>query len=64
VVDGVLHLVVMCAVIGGDCLPCSVNYNIIVSGSEGWTHVSANHIMPIEDLHNCSILSAMGVRLS
>jgi hypothetical protein len=55
-VDGILQLVMMCAVEGGDRLPCSVSYHIFVSCSEGWTHVPADHIQLIEGLHNCSIL--------
>jgi non-ribosomal peptide synthetase component F len=56
VVDGVLGLVMMGVVIGGDRLPCSVNYRILVSHSESWTHVLSNHIGPTEDLHNCHVL--------
>jgi hypothetical protein len=29
-VDGVLQLIVMGAVVGGDCLPCSINYYISI----------------------------------
>jgi hypothetical protein len=34
VVDGVLQLVMIFAVVGGDRLPCSISYCILVSGSE------------------------------
>jgi hypothetical protein len=42
--------------IGGDCLPCSVSYCILVSGPEGWTHVSAEQIRSADDLHDCLVL--------
>jgi hypothetical protein len=34
VVDGVLQLIMIFAVLGGDRLPCSVSYYILVSHSE------------------------------
>jgi hypothetical protein len=34
VIDGVLQLVMIFAVVGGDCLPCSISYYILVSRSE------------------------------
>jgi hypothetical protein len=34
VIDRVLQLVMICAVLGGDCLPCSVSYYISISCSE------------------------------
>jgi hypothetical protein len=55
VVDCILQLVMMCAVEGGDRFPCSVSYHIFVNHSEGWTHVPADHIGTIEDLHNYSV---------
>jgi hypothetical protein len=56
VVDRVLQLVMICAVVGGDCLPCSVSYCISISFSENWTLVLANHTRLIEDLHDCLVL--------
>jgi hypothetical protein len=35
VIDGVPQLVMIFAVVGGDCLPCSISYYILVSGLEG-----------------------------
>jgi hypothetical protein len=46
----------MGVVVGGDRLPCGVSYHIFVSCSESGTHVLADQIRPIEDLHNCSVL--------
>jgi hypothetical protein len=57
VVDGILQFFVMCAVPSADSLPCSISYNIAASRLECWTHVLANHIWPVEDFHNCSVLS-------
>jgi hypothetical protein len=34
VVDIVLQLVMMCAAISGDCLPCSISYCLLVSCSK------------------------------
>jgi hypothetical protein len=42
--------------VGGDCLPCSVSYCILVSGPEGWTLVSAEQIRSADDLHDCLVL--------
>jgi hypothetical protein len=56
VVDGVPQLVMISAVVGGDCLPCSISYCILVSGPEGWTLVTAEYIRPIEDFHDCLVL--------
>jgi hypothetical protein len=50
VIDKVLQLVMVCAVVDGDCLPCSVSYCIFVSCSESWTLVPADHTRPVEDL--------------
>jgi hypothetical protein len=44
------------AVVGGDRLPCSVSYYILVRGSESWTLVMAEHISTAEDLHDCLVL--------
>jgi hypothetical protein len=56
VIDGVLQLVMIFAVVGGDCLPCSISYYILVSGSKRWTLVIAEHITSAEDLHDCLVL--------
>jgi hypothetical protein len=50
--------------IGGDCLPCSVSYYILVSGPEGWTLVTAKHIRSTGDLHNCLVLFSSRVQNS
>jgi hypothetical protein len=42
--------------VGGDHLPGSVSYCILVSGPEGWTLVSAEHIRSIDDLHDYLVL--------
>jgi hypothetical protein len=42
--------------VGGDRLPCSVSYCIMVHGSESWTLVMAQHIRSTEDLHDCLVL--------
>jgi hypothetical protein len=55
-VDIVLHLVMICAVVGGDCLPCSVSYCISISCLESWTLVLADDTRGIEDLHDCLVL--------
>jgi hypothetical protein len=44
------------AAVGGDHLPCSVSYCILVSGPEGWTLVTAEHIRSADDLRDCLIL--------
>jgi hypothetical protein len=56
VVDGVTQLVMISVAVGGDCLSCSISYYILVSGPEGWTLVSAEHIGSTEDLHDCLVL--------
>jgi hypothetical protein len=56
VIDGVPQLIMIFAAVGGDCLPCSVGYCILVSGPEGWTLVSAEHIRTTDDLHDCLVL--------
>jgi hypothetical protein len=43
VIEGVLQLVMIYVVVGGERLPCSVSYCILVSGSESWTLVMADH---------------------
>jgi hypothetical protein len=44
------------AVVGGDRLPCSVSYYILVCHSERWTLVTAEHIRSAKDLHDCLVL--------
>jgi hypothetical protein len=44
------------AVVGGDRLPYSISYCILVRGSESWTLVTVEHIRSDEDLHDCLIL--------
>jgi hypothetical protein len=56
VIDRVLQLVMICKVVGGDCLPCSVSYCISISFSESWTLVPTNHTRPVKDLHDCLVL--------
>jgi hypothetical protein len=50
--------------IGGDRLPCSINYCILVSGPEGLTLVSAEHIRSADDLHDCLVLFSSRARNS
>jgi hypothetical protein len=50
--------------VGGDRLPCSVSYCILVSGPEGWSLVSAEHIGSTDDLHDCLVLFSARVRNS
>jgi hypothetical protein len=64
VIDDVLQLLMISAVVGGDRLPCSVRYCILVSGSESWTLVMAEHISSIENLHNCLVLFSSRARNS
>jgi hypothetical protein len=64
VVDSVPQLIVISTAVGGDCLPCSVSYCILVSGPKGWTLVSAEHIGSIEDLHDCLVLFSSRARNS
>jgi hypothetical protein len=56
VIDGVPQLVMISATVGGDRLPCSVSYCILVSGPEGWSLMSAEHIGSADDLHDCLVL--------
>jgi hypothetical protein len=56
VIDGVPQLIMIFVVVAGDRLPCSIGYCILVSGSESWTLVMAEHIRSTEDLHDCLIL--------
>jgi hypothetical protein len=56
VIDGVPLLIMISAAVGDDRLPCSVSYNILVSGPEGWTLVSAEHNRSADDLHDCLVL--------
>jgi hypothetical protein len=56
VVDGVPQLIIISSAVGGDRLPGSVSYCILVSGLEGWSLVSAEHIGSTDDLHDCLVL--------
>jgi hypothetical protein len=56
VIDSVLQLIMIFAVVGGDRLPCSVSYCILVNGLESWTLVTAEHIRSAEDLQDCLVL--------
>jgi hypothetical protein len=64
VVDGVPQLIMIFSAIGGDRLPCSVSYCIRVSGPEGWSLVSAEHIGSTDDLHYCLVLFSARARNS
>jgi hypothetical protein len=64
VVDKVLQLVMICVVVGGDCLPCSVSYCIMLSGSKSWTLVLTDHTRPIKDLHDFLVLFSSRARNS
>jgi hypothetical protein len=64
VIDIVLQLVMICAVVGTDCLPCSVSYCISVSCSKSWTLVPVDHTRPVEDLHDCLVLLSSRARNS
>jgi hypothetical protein len=64
VVDGVLQLVMLSGTVGGDCLPCSISYCILVSGPEGWSLVTAEHIRSADDLDNCLVLFSSRARNS
>jgi hypothetical protein len=64
VVDGVPQLIMISSVVGGDRLPCSVSYCILVSGPEGWSLVSAEHIGSTDDLHYCLVLFSARARNS
>jgi hypothetical protein len=50
--------------VGGDHLPCSVSYCIRVSGPEGWSLVSAEHIGSTDDHHYCLLLFSARARNS
>jgi hypothetical protein len=54
--DGVLQLLMISMVVGGDHLPCSVSYCILVCGSKSWTLVTAEHIRSTEDLYDYLVL--------
>jgi hypothetical protein len=56
VVDDVPQLIMIPSTVCGDRLPCSVSYCILVSGPEGWSLVSAEHIGSTDNLHNCLVL--------
>jgi hypothetical protein len=64
VVAGIPQLVMISVAIGGDCLPCSVSYCILVSGPEGWTLVTAEHIRFADDLHDWLVLFSSRARNS
>jgi hypothetical protein len=64
VVDDVLQLIMLFAVVGGDRLPCSISYYILVGGSESWTLVMAQHIWSAEDLNDCLVLFSSRVQNS
>jgi hypothetical protein len=64
VIDGVPQLVMIFVVVGGDCLPCSVSYCILVSGSESWTLVTAEHIRSAKDIQDCLVLFSSRVHNS
>jgi hypothetical protein len=56
VIDIVPQLIMIFMVVGGDHLPCSVSYCILICGSQNWTVVMAKHIRPAKDLHDCLVL--------
>jgi hypothetical protein len=56
VVDGVPQLIMISVTVGGDCLPCSVSYCILVSGPQAWTLVTAEYIGSADDLHDYLVL--------
>jgi hypothetical protein len=62
--DGVPQLIMISAAIGSDHLPCSVSYCILVSGPEGWTLVTTEHIRSDDDLHDCHVLFTSRVQNS
>jgi hypothetical protein len=64
VIDGVPQLVLISTAVGGDRLPCNVSYYILVSGPEGWTLVTAEHVRFADDLHDCLVLFSSRARNS
>jgi hypothetical protein len=64
VVDDVPQFVMISLAVGGDRLPSSVSYYILVSGPEGWSLVSAKHIGSADDLHDCLVLFSARVQNS
>jgi hypothetical protein len=64
VIDGVLQLLMISAVVGGNRLSWSISYCILVSGSESWTLVMAEHIRSSEDHHDCIVLFSCRARNS
>jgi hypothetical protein len=62
VIDGVLYLLMIPVVVGGDRQPCNVSYYILVHGSESWSLVMAEHIRSAEDLHDCLVIFPLKVR--
>jgi hypothetical protein len=61
VIDGFPQLIMISVAVGGDRLPCSISYCILVSGPEGWTLVLAEHIRFADDLHVCLVLFSASV---
>jgi hypothetical protein len=55
-IDNVPPLVMISTAVGGDRLSCSISYCILISGPEGWSLVSAEHIKSADDLHHCLVL--------
>jgi hypothetical protein len=64
VIDSVPQLVMISVAVGGHCQPCIVSYCILVSGPEGWTLVSAEHIGSADDLQDCLVLFSARARNS
>jgi hypothetical protein len=52
VVDGVLQLAAVVTALRGDGLTEGVSYNIVVRRLMSWPHVTADHLGPVEDLHD------------
>jgi hypothetical protein len=55
VIDSVPQLIMISAVVGGDCL---------LSGPEGWTLMTAEHIRSTDDFQDCIVLFLCRVRNS
>jgi hypothetical protein len=56
VIDGVPQLIMISMAVGGDRLPCSISYCILLNGPKGWTLVSAEHNRSADDLHDYLVL--------
>jgi uncharacterized membrane protein len=50
--------------VGGDCLPCGISYCILLSGLEGWSLVTAEHVRSTDDLHDFLVLFSSRARNS